>query len=98
MLFVLVSPMMQKMSLVVYNAGSSIVKSSQNDIANIEDEAIREDINSALNSQLDASQNNASLFGELFKYSFFIFVLILAIVIVLYTRQIVELGRGGGYA
>lgn len=98
-IFVIIAPALQKFTTSVYVVGEKIVDSSQSDIQQIQNQEIRNDLNGILQQQLTSTADNAGLMGELYKNSFFIIVFIVAIILFLLSRSMVEVGAsGGGYA
>lgn len=89
---VFVAPMGSQLSTEMYIAGESIINSSANRVDMIENEEVKAGLNDLFDSAQGATNSNISITTNMFKYSAFILVLIVLIVLFLYSRRLVEYG------
>ena len=80
----------------LYSAGEDIILMANESIQNINDPAVRAEIEESLQSGLDATQDNISVSTALYKYSWIIAVIIFGLIWFLQARRNVQ--TQGGFA
>lgn len=76
------------------NAGEDILDNANESIASIQDDAIRSEVGSVVDSAKASASNNISVNANLFKYSWVFVVLLAGIIVFIRTRALTELTRG----
>lgn len=89
------APMGVLLNSKLYEAAEMIMLDANESISNIQDDVVREQIQAEIQAGLDASQNNINVNANIFQYSWIIILALVAIVVFLFTRRMVEYGQGG---
>jgi hypothetical protein len=92
------SPMMVRFNSEMYKAGEQIMLDSNESISGINNATIRAEIQGIISGSLAASQYNIEVNSAIFKYGWILIIGILAIIVFMYARALVEVssyGRGG---
>lgn len=80
-----------------YTAGQGILERANESIQSINNDTVRARITALTDSAYNAAETNIEVTTDLFKYSWVIMLALIGIVLFLYSRQIVEYSRGGGF-
>ena len=89
-------PMAVRFNSEMYKAGEMIMLDSNASISGIKNETVRAEIQGVIGTALGAGQNNIEVNSFLFQYSWVLVIGIVALVIFLYSRSMIELRSGGG--
>jgi len=79
----------------MYEAGEDIMLKSQDSIADIDNVAVREQINASIQAGLDAGVNNIEVNAAIFQYSWVIVILLTGLIVFMQSRKLIEVGAGG---
>jgi len=79
----------------MYAAGDKILLDSLPAINSINDTNISSRINNSINLARDAGEYNIEVMSDMFQYGWIIAIALVALVIFLFTRRLVEVGGGG---
>lgn len=79
----------------MYLAGQDIINQANDSINEIQNETVRNQIQGILQGGLDSTQNNISVNNALYQYGWIFMLIIVALVLFLFTRALVEVGSGG---
>lgn len=91
------APLGAQISAQFYAAGEDILNATANGaVADIDNANIRDQINATLQSGMDTTQENVELYTAIYKYGGWIAIFLIAIIIFLFSRRLVEFGYGGG--
>ena len=88
-------PMAVRFNTEMYAAGEMIMLDSNQSISGIQNETVRNEIQGVIGTALSAGQNNIEVNSFLFQYSWVLVIGIVALVIFLYSRSMIELRSGG---
>jgi hypothetical protein len=78
----------------MFKAGENILSLAQADIDEIQDAAIKSEINDTITSAKTATLDNISVTSALFKYGWVFILVIIALIIFLFSRRLVEYQTG----
>ena len=90
------APMGVQINAEFYRVGEEILLDSNSSIAAIQDDDVRAQIQSTLNSALDSTQNNIEVNAAMFQYSWVGVVALAALIVFLATRRTVEIRQQTG--
>lgn len=79
----------------MYAAGLDIMSKANTSIANISDPTIKAEVQATIQSAYDAADNNIDVNAAIFQYGWILVVGLVAVVIFMYTRSLIEVGGGG---
>lgn len=96
MIAAVLAPMGTLFNTEMYKAGEGILKRANSSINNISDPEVRDRIRDSTQEALDATENNIDMNNDLFQWSWLLVIGMTALIIFLYTRSSIEVGRGGG--
>jgi uncharacterized protein (UPF0333 family) len=88
------APMGIKFNTAMYAAGEKIMEDSLDDINDIQNETVRNRVKSVIQGGLDAGENNIEVNNTLFQYGWVLVIGLTALILFLYSRQLVEVGGG----
>jgi predicted PurR-regulated permease PerM len=91
----ILAPLGTNISSKFYTAGDRMLAQNSGFIADISDEDIKAELNETFNSARDASENNIEVLSAIYKYSWVIVTLIVALGLFLYSRMQVERSQMG---
>jgi len=93
-----IAPLGANFNTQMYLAGEDILERTEPDIADINDVAIRTQINASLQSAKASAGHNIEINLNVFEYSWVLFLVISTMIIFVGTRQLIEFqGSGGGF-
>jgi predicted PurR-regulated permease PerM len=92
----LFSPMLVNFSTIITESGEGILIDAQPSIDNIQDDEIRNQINSSLTGAIQSSADNISILAGFYQYAWVIILIVSGIIIFLFARLLVETGGRGG--
>ncbi len=92
----LFSPMLVSFSTIIIESGEGILIDSQPSIDNIQNEEIRNQLNTSLNTAIQSSADNVSILASFYAYAWIIILIVSAIIVFLFARMLVETGGRGG--
>lgn len=90
------APFLSQFSAEAYRAGEKIWSSTNGTIDEIQSAEAREALQGSVNNALDSVDTNINIQSNLFKYGWVFLVVLVAITLVLITRQLVEFRGGSG--
>lgn len=97
-LVVLIAAVMSPMGILfnvqMWQAGETILEQAQADLNNINDTEVFTAVNDTINEARGGVENNVDVLGAIFKYGWLFVVGIIAIILFLYSRKIVEYTGG----
>ena len=79
----------------MYKAGEMILNQSNGSISDIQNTEIKQQIGDNIKSATDATMTNIEVNSDIFQYGWVLMLALIAIVLFLMSRQMVEVGRGG---
>jgi hypothetical protein len=91
----LFSPMLVNFSTIITESGEGILIDAQPSIDNIQDDEIRNQINSSLTGAIQSSADNISILAGFYRYAWVIILIVSGIIIFLFARLLVETGGRG---
>jgi len=97
MLTAVFAPLASDIASHAYAAGYDIMLDANESLAGIQDDAIRDQIQAGLNSAAGAQGANVLYTSSLYKYSWVIVIGVVALVLFMYSRQLIEYGYRGGF-
>lgn len=89
------APMMVIFNTEMYTAGEDLLNRTQSSIDNINDPAIRAQVQASIDEAKSATQTNIDVGTDLFQYGWVLLLILLAVVIYLLTRQTIAFNPGG---
>lgn len=89
------APMGVKFNTEMYRAGEKILASTNESIAQIQNETIRTEVMSAIHTAQLASVDNIEINADIFQYGWVVIIILVGLIVFLYTRRLTELGAGG---
>jgi len=94
MIGAVVAPMGNVFVSKLYVAGDKMLQISNKTIQNISDPVMRGHINDVLDTAMMAQENNIEVTAAIYQYSWIVVLGLVALIMFIYTRQLVELGGG----
>lgn len=91
-------PMAVRFTSEMYVAGENIMLDSNDTISRIQNETVRNSIQQGMADALAAGENNIEVNTYLFRYSWILIIGIVALVVFLYSRSLIEIRGGSGLA
>lgn len=79
----------------MYAAGLDIMETANASIANISDPTIKAEVQATIQSAYNAADNNIDVNAALFQYGWILIIGLVAVIVFLYARSLVEYGAGG---
>jgi hypothetical protein len=79
----------------MYAAGLQIMETANTSISNISDPVIKAEIQATIQSAYDAADNNIDVNAALFQYGWILVIGLVAVIVFMYTRSLIEVGGGG---
>lgn len=99
LIIILITAVLAPMGVLIntrlYAAGEDIMLRANESIADINNTTVREAVQANIENALDAQENNIEVNANLFQYSWIFILVLVAVVVFLYTRVIVEFRTGG---
>lgn len=89
------APMGVRFNSAMYTAGEGILADAQPDIDAIQDASIRTAINESVTAAKSAGQNNVEVNAAIFQYSWVLVLILIAVILFIQSRRLIEVGRGG---
>ena len=87
------APMGVKMNTEFYAIGEEMMLDANYSVSQINNTEVKAHVEDTINTALGASQNNIDINANMFQYSWIFIIGISAVVVFLYTRQLVEYGQ-----
>jgi hypothetical protein len=81
----------------MYRAGEDIMRQANDSIQNISDATVKNELNEMIDSSFDAVENNITVNNSIFKYGWVFMVVLIALMLFLLSRSIVETQSGRGF-
>jgi len=79
----------------MYAAGLDIMSKANTSINNITDPVIKAEIQATIQSAYDAADNNIDVNAAIFQYGWILIIGLVAVIVFMYTRSLIEVGGGG---
>lgn len=89
------APMGVMFNTKMYAAGLQIMETANESIANITDPTIKAEVQATIQSAYDAADNNIDVNAAIFQYGWILVLGLIAVIIFMYTRSLIEYGGGG---
>lgn len=90
------APMGVEFNTQAYLAGQTILEQANESIQNINDAAIKAEVQGALDAAFDSAANNIEVNANVFQYSWIAVLFLSALTVFLFTRRVVEFSQGFG--
>jgi len=90
-----IAPMGATFATKMYIAGEDILNRSDSDIAAIQDDDVRTAVTDVFTEAKGAQQTNIEVSTDMYQYSWVILLVLVAVVLFLLGRQLVEYGQSG---
>lgn len=91
----LLAPMGVLFNTKMYEAGEDIYLRTNASLSDINNTAVRANVQDTINNGLAATETNIDINGDMFQYSWIIFLILTGVIIFLIARQRVEFTQGG---
>lgn len=92
----LFTPMLVQFSTFTLTMGDNLIVDTKPTLENINNTAIRNQINASLQGAEQASADNISILAGFYQYAWVILIIVTGLIIFLLTRVLVETGGRGG--
>lgn len=89
------APMMVRFNTEMYAAGENIIRQNNDSIASIQDTDMKNTLYTMMDRSQDATAYNIQVNNALFQYGWILVIGLVAIVVFLYTRRLIEYGGAG---
>lgn len=89
------APMGVLFNVKMYEAGEQIMLQANDSISNIQDDAVRTQVQAVIDTGLSDVQTNIEVNSDIFQYSWVLMLGVTGMVAFLLTRRIVEFNQGG---
>lgn len=89
------APMGVMFNTEMYEAGEDILQMTEDDINDIDDVAVRTQIQDGIDSAQAEAVTNINNLNDIFQYGWVIVLVLSAIVVFIFSRRLVEYGAGG---
>lgn len=89
------APMGVLFNVKMYEAGEQIMLQANDSISNIQDDAVRTQVQAVIDTGLSDVQTNIEVNSDIFQYSWVLMLGVTGMVVFLLTRRIVEFNQGG---
>lgn len=93
----LIAPFGVKFGTEMYSIGEGLILEANDTLNNIDNATVRNSLRSSMEGGLDAAEDNINVNTSVFRYSWLIMLVLIALIIFIYTRKMVEV-QGGGLA
>lgn len=93
----ILSPLGTLFNTQMYAAGEDILMRTNSSIANIQDQDVRDRVYAMLDSSFAAQENNIEVNNAAFQYSWILVIGLGALVVFLFTRNLIEVSSPGGF-